>query len=547
MYRIVRLCVQATLVLCVSSTVSAAATFYVAPGGSDTSPGSLSAPLATPELALALAGAGDTVLLRGGTYSLSRSLQITQSGLTLAAYPGERARIVGGTSDLTNLTSVIIVYAGGVTLDGLELEGASYYGVKLDDAAGPRSGITLRRLYIHHTGRDGIKVQQADGLLIEDCEIAFTGVRDASNAEGIDIMASIGVTVRRNFIHDIATNGIFVKAATRQALIEANRVERTGYSGILLGSESAIEFMRDGAPQEAYDSIARNNLVVDAAYTGLGSIAGDNVRFENNTVIGAARIGQAVFRAAPNSYGVTTRGVVLQNNIFVLAAGSARPMVHLFDYSGALVSEANIWFSADGLYQFWRESSTAASSYWNGVSQWRSGMNVDWTSQAVDPQLDAAPYRPLAGSPAIDAGIAISGLAADYSGTPRPQGPAFDVGAHEYAVTTPPPPPPPDPDPDPVPAPVVAPLAPTNLSISQPSRSSVALTWVDQATNETGFRVERAVGSGGFAVIATVAADATSFRDQGLKRGKTYSYRVVAFNSAGSSVHSNTAVVTMRR
>ena len=38
--------------------------------------------------------------------------------------------------------------------------------------------------------------------------------------------------------------------------------------------------MRNGALHEAIDSIARNNIVVDAALAGLGSIAGDNVRFE---------------------------------------------------------------------------------------------------------------------------------------------------------------------------------------------------------------------------------------------------------------------------
>jgi hypothetical protein len=46
---------------------------------------------------------------------------------------------------------------------------------------------------------------------------------------------------------------------------------------------------------------------------GLGSIAGDNVRFENNTVINAAKTGQAVFRAAPNEYKTQPRNVLLKN------------------------------------------------------------------------------------------------------------------------------------------------------------------------------------------------------------------------------------------
>jgi hypothetical protein len=486
------------------------------------------------------------VLLRGGTYSITATLQITQTGLTFASYPGERARIVAGTSDVTNLTSVILVYAGGVTLERLELEGASYYGVKLDDRYGPLPGIKLRGLYVHHTGRDGLKVQKADGVIIEDCEIAFTGVRDASNAEGIDVMATIGVTIRRNYIHDIATNGLFVKAGTRQAIVDANVVERTGYSGILLGSESGAEFMRDGALQEAMDSVARNNIIIDTAYAGLGSIAGDNIRFENNTVIRAARVGQAAFRAAPNEYATATRRVVLLNNIFTMAPGSTRPLVHLFHYDGIPESDGNIWFSPDGRYQFWREAASGASNYWTSFSQWQTGMNIDWASYAVDPRLDAAAlFRPLADSPAIDRGLTNPGLFIDYSGGVRPQGLGYDIGAHEHPVVAPPPPPPPPTDPSPTP--VLVPSTPATVVAVQTSVTSVGLTWTDTSDNEQGFRIERALGTGSFVVIATVAPGTQKFSSTGLKAGKVYRYRLVAFNAAGASSYSNVASVTLSK
>ena len=419
------------------SSPSAAATLYVSPSGTDVGAGTVSAPLATPGRALALAVAGDTIVMRGGTYSISSSLVITQAGLTIRSYPGERARIVAGTSDETNLTSVMVVYASRVTVENLELQGASYYGIKLDDHFGPQSGITLRGLYVHHTGRDGIKTQSADGVVIEGCEIAFTGVRDPGNAEGIDVMGSIGATVRGNHVHDIATTGIFVKAGTRQAVIESNRVERTGHAGILLGSESAAQYMRGGVAHEAIDSVARNNIVVDAAMAGLGAIAGDNVRFENNTVIGAARTTQAVFRAAPNQYQTASRNVVLKNNILVLAASSARPMIHLYNV-GSFVSDSNTWFSPGGIYAFWRESAGGPNNYWNSLDQWRSGMSADERSQAVDPALDAARlYRPRPGSPAVDAGETLAQVPTDYSGVRRPLGAASDIGAHEGTAAGP--------------------------------------------------------------------------------------------------------------
>ena len=66
-------------------------------------------------------------------------------------------------------------------------------------------------MYIHHTGRDGIKTQHADNVVIENNEIGFTGVRDASNAEGIDVMGSIVATIRGNYVHDTATTAFTSK------------------------------------------------------------------------------------------------------------------------------------------------------------------------------------------------------------------------------------------------------------------------------------------------------------------------------------------------
>ena len=227
-------------------------------------------------------------------------------------------------------------------------------------------------------------------------------------------------------------------------------------------------------------------------------------------------------------------------------------MVHLYDYVGGFASDANIWFSLDGRYQFWSESSSASNFYWTSLSQRRGGMNADWISQAIDPRLDAAlVYVPLADSPAIDRGIRTGYVTADYAGTARPQGAAFDIGAYERVISTEPPPvepPPVEPPPvEPPPPPVIAPAAPTSLSAVQGSRTAVALTWSDTSNNEDGFRVERSVDGGAFTVIATLGAGSQSYTVNGVKRNKTYTFRVAAYNAAGSSPYSNSASVTISR
>jgi probable HAF family extracellular repeat protein len=91
------------------------------------------------------------------------------------------------------------------------------------------------------------------------------------------------------------------------------------------------------------------------------------------------------------------------------------------------------------------------------------------------------------------------------------------------------------------------PSAPSNLTGSVLS-SRVQLTWTDTSSNELGFRVHRAMGTqGSFVLLSQVGANVTTFTDTTVKAGKTYRYRVQAFNAAGVSAWSNTISVRVRR
>ncbi|SMP61713.1 fibronectin type III domain-containing protein [Anoxynatronum buryatiense] len=89
----------------------------------------------------------------------------------------------------------------------------------------------------------------------------------------------------------------------------------------------------------------------------------------------------------------------------------------------------------------------------------------------------------------------------------------------------------------------VIPAKPTNLSVSPMSNNQVTLTWKDNATNETGFKIERKTGNGSFSEIATVAANVVTFTNTGLSNNTAYTYRVRAYNAAGNSDYSNEATV----
>ena len=99
------------------------------------------------------------------------------------------------------------------------------------------------------------------------------------------------------------------------------------------------------------------------------------------------------------------------------------------------------------------------------------------------------------------------------------------------------------------PAAPAVPAAPTNLVATAVSKSQINLTWTDNASNETGFHIERCKGSTctNFTQIATVGANVTSYANTGLTANTTYRYRVHAYNASGNSAYSNIAAATTPR
>ncbi len=89
------------------------------------------------------------------------------------------------------------------------------------------------------------------------------------------------------------------------------------------------------------------------------------------------------------------------------------------------------------------------------------------------------------------------------------------------------------------------PAAPSSLAATAASSTQINLSWVDNSSDETGFKVERKTGAGGtYAQIATVGAGVTTYPNIGLAASTQYYYRVRATNTAGDSAYSNEANAT---
>jgi hypothetical protein len=74
------------------------------------------------------------------------------------------------------------------------------------------------------------------------------------------------------------------------------------------------------------------------------------------------------------------------------------------------------------------------------------------------------------------------------------------------------------------------------------------LGWNDNSSDETGFEIQRReLESTSFTQIATVGANTSTYRDMNLILGKSYCYRIKAFNGNGGSSPTNEACAVARR
>jgi autotransporter-associated beta strand protein len=86
------------------------------------------------------------------------------------------------------------------------------------------------------------------------------------------------------------------------------------------------------------------------------------------------------------------------------------------------------------------------------------------------------------------------------------------------------------------------PAAPSGLAAVGFSTNQINLTWINNATDENGFNLERSTNGGNYSVITTLPAGVTNYSDTGLLPATTYYYQVQAFRSCwGNSDYSAAA------
>jgi hypothetical protein len=83
----------------------------------------------------------------------------------------------------------------------------------------------------------------------------------------------------------------------------------------------------------------------------------------------------------------------------------------------------------------------------------------------------------------------------------------------------------------------VAPAAPTNFTATAAGTNQINLAWTDQATDETGYVVDRSTDSNTWVLVVVTSVNVTNASSIGLTTNTLYYYRVAATNAAGRSAY----------
>lgn len=410
------------VLLCAPALAMAATlrTFYVAPTGSDAAAGSSTSPWRTLQKAAAAVQAGDLVIVRAGTYA---GFDLWTSGtaadpIVFRADPG-----------------VVVNAPNPRTSDGLNLEGASYVVIEGFTVSGvPRAGIrsvinhhvTIRNNIADLNGRWGIFTGFSDDLLIEN------NVTSRSQLEHGIYVSNSGdrPVIRHNVTWGNYANGIHMNGDLSQggdgvisnALVERNTIYENGRGG---GSGINCDGVRDSRIQ--------NNLLFDNHASGISLYridGGDGSR--NNVVVHNTIVQAADARWAINIQDGST-GTTLYDNILYNQ--------HPWRGSISLSPDSRPGFTSDYNVVMERFTLDDGDSVLT-LAQWRGATGQDGHSIVaapaqlfVDPAADD--YRLRDDSPARDAGLTLADVTEDIEGTPRPGGPASDIGAFEIAGASP--------------------------------------------------------------------------------------------------------------
>jgi hypothetical protein len=435
-------------------------TWVVANGGSDHAAGTEAAPFRTVARALNHALAGDTVLVRPGTY---RGFDVAVAGradapITVLGDPGGGV-IIDGRLDGRLDTIHVLPASAYLVLDGLTVTGSSgsrSAGILVDGVTSGPVSIVRSRL----TDNDGygILISDSRDVTISDSEVDHdqTGVEVNGDGAGVVIRDDrihdndrlIRATPRRVDPHDdYGASGVSLVRTIGPVLVERNQVWRNRAPSSDYGWDGSAFEIFGASGVTIRDNTAWDNENVLETGTANGTPCADDV-FARNVAWGAASAGRArgiILRCGERMLLASDTLVDLDDyalmvgsdsrlfsgsidgarvvDMLMVTADAAAPLVVTSALPADLVIEHTLLWNDRG--PIGRVDGTGETSDLARLQRWTGQLasSVNAPPRFVDRR--AHDYRLSAGSPAIDAGVAVPGV------TDVGAGSAPDLGAIE--------------------------------------------------------------------------------------------------------------------
>ena len=371
-------------------------------------------------------GAGDTLIMHGGLYSLSSYFELDLAGtadapITIRAASGEQP-VLHYVDDGQNIVN--IVDSSFLIIDGVEFSGGSR-GIRLTNS----SDITIRNCHVHDTAANAISANDGGNVYarlvfvhneIDHAGDTAEGFYLGCNDDGCRVHDSL---VANNYIHDLdgptvtQGDGIEIKAGSYANVVRDNVIHDTAYPGITLYHTNG-----NGAP-----NVIERNLVWNSGDNGI-QVTGDAI-VRNNIVLSAAAAGIGIHA----SQGGTVQNLVIVNNTVLKASGDA---LHISDVAGAVLVANNALYAAGGNAIFANGSTGSVTSIANigmgSLAGIGGGFDAsgDIAADFSDANFSGAPPQDLVPRTGrlVGAGDAATLAVDDFNGQARK--PLLDVGAY---------------------------------------------------------------------------------------------------------------------
>jgi hypothetical protein len=400
----------------VTGDVVLGATYYVSKSGSDgnscSQAQSQSAAMSSINRGVSCLRAGDTLLVRGGTYAEGLDSPTMGSGtdwnspVRVAAYPGETVwmKPPAGPAAVIYLTSQRYVEFDGINLDASNATSARHMG-------GLWINWETDTVTAHH-----IRFQNADitgNRIGGDLQTSYQGINIAvPSGGGVGFNELLNVRIYGTGGPN-ANYGMYIHGSNN--VMDGCDIYDVGYMG--------IQIYNDGGATPT-GNIIRNNRIhditqgMDARRMGI-LVAGNNTLVYNNIIYNINANGSYSQGSTAAISAFAGTGNKIFNNTIVNNRSTAIDL--------GSVSNTEV-----------RNNITYGNAFEGILSSGGTGTTLSTNLFGIDAQFvntGAGDFHLKSGSPAIDAGTNVAAVSTDITNTPRPQGKSYDIGAYEFSTS----------------------------------------------------------------------------------------------------------------